>query len=268
MDRTARPACLFNLPSLFSLFNPAKLAGLRHRPARPARPAAASAAAPVACAACPGGRRRPGRRGQPLGAALALALACAALLCAGPANANLLTYSAVLSGANEVPANASPGGGNVLLVIDDQADTMHLEVSFAGLLGTTGAAHIHCCTAAPLGGNAGVATPVPSFPGFPAGATVGSYAANFNLDSPSAYNPAFVTAQGGVGNARDALLAGLADRSAYFNIHTSLFPAGEVRGFLVLQQEIPEPGALALLGIGLAALGWSRRRVGATARSY
>lgn len=252
MDRTAHPASLFNP---LSLFNPAKLAGPRHRPARPARPAAASGAAPVACAACLGGRRRPGRRGQPLGATVALA--CAALLCAGPANANLLTYSAMLSGANEVPANASPGSGNVLLVIDDQADTMHLEVSFVGLLGATGAAHIHCCAAAPLAGNAGVATPVPSFPGFPAGVTVGSYAANFNLDSPSAYNPAFVTAQGGVGNARDALLAGLADRSAYFNIHTSLFQAGEIRGFLVLQQEIPEPGALALLGIGLAALGYT-----------
>ncbi|WGG52468.1 CHRD domain-containing protein [Rugamonas sp. DEMB1] len=236
MDRTARTARPFNLPCVF---HPAKPAGLLRRPARP------------------------------LGAALALALACAcaALLRAGPANANLLTYSAVLSGANEAPANASPGGGNVLLVIDDQADTMHLEVSFAGLLGQTGAAHIHCCTAAPLAGNAGVATPVPSFPGFPAGVTVGSYAANFNLDSPSAYNPAFVAARGGVGNARDALLAGLADRSAYFNIHTSLFPAGEIRGFLVLQQEIPEPGALALLGIGLAALGWCRRRAGATAPS-
>ncbi|MBJ7313908.1 CHRD domain-containing protein [Rugamonas sp. CCM 8940] len=199
----------------------------------------------------------PARPFRPLGAGLALA--CAALLCAAPAGANLLTYSAVLAGANEVPANASPGSGNVLLVIDDLTDNMYLEVSFAGLLGTTGAAHIHCCTAAPLAGNAGVATPLPSFPGFPGGVTLGSYAADFDLDLAHNYNPAFVTAQGGVGNARHALLAGLADHSAYFNIHTSLFPAGEIRGFLVPQQ-IPEPGVPALFGIGLAALGWSRRR--------
>lgn len=200
---------------------------------------------------------RPARLFRPLGAGLALA--CAALLGAAPAGANPLTYSAVLTGANEVPANASPGGGNVLVVIDERGDNLHLEVNFAGLLGTTVAAHIHCCTATPLAGNAGVATPLPSFPGFPGGVTSGSYSADFDLDLASSYNPAFVAAEGGVGNAHDALLAGLADGSAYFNIHTSLFPAGEIRGFLVQQPEVPEPGVPALLGIGLAALGWSQR---------
>jgi len=45
----------------------------------------------------------------------------------------------------------------------------------------------------------------------------------------SSYSPAFVTAQGTVSAALAALLAGMTNSTAYFNIHTSTYPAGEIR---------------------------------------
>ena len=58
--------------------------------------------------------------------------------------------------------------------------------------------------------------------------------------------------------AEAALLTGLDEGRAYFNIHTSEFGSGEIRGFL---QTVPEPTTVALLGAGLLGLAaFSRRR--------
>jgi hypothetical protein len=60
-----------------------------------------------------------------------------------------------------------------------------------------------------------------------------------------------------VAGAEAALFAGMNSGTAYLNIHTNLFPAGEIRGFLTL---VPEPGlGLLLLGSG-ALLAFARRR--------
>jgi len=56
------------------------------------------------------------------------------------------------------------------------------------------------------------------------------------------------------------LIAGLNAGEAYFNIHTNVFPGGEIRAFLT---QTPLPGALSLFGTGLALLalvGRSKRR--------
>jgi hypothetical protein len=53
------------------------------------------------------------------------------------------------------------------------------------------------------------------------------------MTSAASYNPAFVTANGGTtAGAEAALLAGLEAGQAYLNIHTTMFPGGEIRGFL------------------------------------
>lgn len=180
------------------------------------------------------------------------------LLCTSAAHAGLIRYTATLSGPSEATPNASPATGQANVLIDDVAGTMTVNATFGGLLAPTTASHIHCCTAVPGIGAAGVATSLPTFPAFPLGVASGSYTETFDLLNLATYNPAFVTNNGGtVASAQSAFLAGLASGRAYLNIHTVAFPAGEIRGFLA---EVPEPGTLALFGLGAAGLAGLRRR--------
>lgn len=179
----------------------------------------------------------------------------AVILTAGfsaPSSATPIAFIANLSGPNESPPNASPGTGFAEVDFDLAANTMRVQVSFSGLLGTTTASHIHCCTAAPFTGTAGVATTTPTFTGFPLGVTSGTYDHTFDMTLASSYNSAFITAQGGIAAAELALYNGLFTGNDYLNIHSSFAPGGEIRGFLT---PVPEPAGLALLAGGLAA-GW------------
>lgn len=187
----------------------------------------------------------------------ALIATAAALAFAAPAQA--LLYTGQLLGSNEVPPNASPGNGLVNVDFDIVAHTMAIDVTFADLIGTTAAAHIHCC-AAP-GANAGVATTTPSFPSFPNGVSSGSYSRIFDTLDAATYSAAFLGASGGTAaGAEAALLAALDAGRTYFNLHTTAFPGGEIRANLAAAQ-IPEPSTAALIALGLAAVALRRRRV-------
>ena len=191
---------------------------------------------------------------------LLLAVTMSTLVAAPLSHATIIKYVADLSGTNESPVNASPGTGTAFVTIDDVSNTMNVDVVFSGLLGATTAAHIHCCTAVPSSGTAGVATTTPYFSGFPLGVTSGSYVSTLDMLQASSYNPSFISANGGtVATAEAALFGGMALGGAYFNIHTSVVPGGEIRGFLT-PVSVPEPATLALLGIGMAAIGCRRRK--------
>jgi hypothetical protein len=153
--------------------------------------------------------------------------------------------------------SGSTGSGTATVTINNVANTMEVMVAFSGLTSGTTASHIHCCTASPGTGTAGVATDVPTFPGFPLGVTNGTYDNTFDLTLASSYNPSFVSAHGGTGaGAEAALLAGIASDTAYLNIHTTNFPAGEISGFLV---PTPEPATALLTAAALSGLILRRR---------
>ncbi len=126
----------------------------------------------------------------------------------------------------------SPGTGFGTFILDDTETSLSYTITFSGLLAPETVSHFHR-------GAPGVAGPV---------------VRNLPLGSPKV----------GVWSASDAAqpltpqaVADLKAGLLYVNIHSSLYPAGEIRG-----QIVPEPSALLVLATGGAGLlAAIRRRV-------
>ena len=114
-------------------------------------------------------------------------------------------FSATLSGAAEVPPNASTGSGTAVVVLNNAQTQFSYTVTYTGLVAGVTASHIH---KAPIGVNGSVIF------GFspPLGTTSGTFSGTVN---PTAAQVA-------------DLLAGL----YYVNIHSTTYPGGEIRGQL------------------------------------
>jgi hypothetical protein len=181
-----------------------------------------------------------------------LALAAAAGL-ATPVFAQ--TYRANLSGPGESPPNSSPGMS--MVTVDITGTNLMIDAPFSALVAPTTVAHIHCCTTSAF---SGAAAPAIGLDDFPLGVQAGTYSHSFSLTDTATYEPAFLAANGGTASgAASALVNALNANEAYVNIHSTVYPNGEIRGFLVAAP-IPEPAEWALLAGGLASLLWMGRR--------
>ena len=109
-------------------------------------------------------------------------------------------FTAIIGGAQVVPATGSPGTGFGCVALNATSGTIDYNIMFSGLLAPETVSHFH--GPAPAGSNAGVQIGLP-------------------LGSPKIGVNVPITA----GQQTD-LMAGL----LYINIHSAMFPGGEIRG--------------------------------------
>jgi hypothetical protein len=121
--------------------------------------------------------------------------------------AQIYNVTSTISGANEVPPNASAGTGTLTGTYDANTNMIMLNATYSNLSAGLSAAHLH---QAPAGSNGGVIVNLSPSTGATSGTILGTFP---------------------VPNANEsALIAG----DFYINLHTSAFPGGEIRGQLTL----------------------------------
>lgn len=141
--------------------------------------------------------------------------------------ATIIPFSATLDGSFEVPVRVTPATGSASILFDDVTNDLSWTMTFSGLLAPATAAHFHGPAA--VGVNAGVQVPISGIAGLTSGTVSGS---------------AVLTS---------AQELSLLSELFYINIHTSLYPGGEIRG-QVEASAVPEPSTLMLIGSGFAGL--------------
>jgi CHRD domain/PEP-CTERM motif len=185
-------------------------------------------------------------------------LVTVAALCMAAAAHSHIT---VFQGTFAPEAAGATGSGSLAMEYEADGHTLNIAATWTGLSGTTNNAHIHCCTASPNTGTAGIALAQSGLlPGFPLGVSSGSYNRLIDLTQTDQYSAGFVTASGGTAALAEArLIANLESGNAYFNIHSTTFGGDEVRAFVIAVPE-PQTYALMLAGLGLVGVTPMRRR--------
>jgi hypothetical protein len=158
------------------------------------------------------------------------------------ANAASFSFTSTLNGAQEFPNPVNTTGlgtATGTLTGDPGSWVFSYEINYSGLLGTVSRpfAHIHN---APAGANGAVVHDLDGANLAPiAGSNAGKITGDWRFNDPT--RPL-----------TDALAQELLNGKAYFNIHTTRFPGGEIRGQIKAVPESPtQLGLLALAAWGI-----------------
>jgi hypothetical protein len=131
-------------------------------------------------------------------------------------------FSASLSGDNEVPPINSAGTGNFQMTI--RPDAINFSLSFADLSSPLSVAHLHFAPSKVAGGVMIFLCGGGNQPACPA-TTSGNITGTI-----TAANVTGPTGQGIAPGDLDSALEAVRDGLSYANMHTTMFPGGEIRG--------------------------------------
>jgi len=155
-------------------------------------------------------------------------------------------FSARLSGYNEVHFIAAPtpalrgaistkARGSFRAVIDDKTDMIHYEVSYEGLEGAVTQSHIHFGQRSTVGAIVVWLCQTPGTPAPAAVAAVTPFCPTPDGSVTGTITPAQVLTAAGQGintGEFDEVVRAIRAGRVYANVHSTLFPPGEIRGQL------------------------------------
>lgn len=149
-----------------------------------------------------------------------LAAVCALFAVASVASAEVLNFTAQIDEGQVMNCNGSGSGGTGtgIFTLDTDTGLVTYNITFQGLEGTETASHVHGAAARCV--NVGVLYPLP-------------------LGSPKV----------GQTNLNAQQQQDMIDGLHYVNIHSTLFPGGEIRGQIELDSGVPAAGTWGLVAL-------------------
>lgn len=137
----------------------------------------------------------------------------ATLAVAGLVSAQPMNFGTHLTGSEEVPSNSSPAQGQAVFMFNSDLSAMYFRFNVANLEGDMTGAHIHCNVVGQNG---------------PVGVNLLGNAGTNGGSSSGTITDAQVTGCGwtSLSDVLDAITSG----GAYINVHSTVYPGGEIRG--------------------------------------
>jgi hypothetical protein len=161
-------------------------------------------------------------------AAVATTMAGSAAMAEDDSSTAGSSFHETLTGYQETPVALSTGGTGLFRVqIDAQAQTITWELSYSGLEGTVTQSHIHFGARAQTGGiSAFLCTNLGNGPAGTQACPVAPATVTGTITPADVIGP---NGQGIAPGQFDELVAAIRAGVAYVNVHSTLYPAGEIR---------------------------------------